>query len=58
MVHLCAESESYSSVKDVTPEEAWNDIKPYVNHFHVFGCVAHVHVPNRQINKLDNKSFK
>lgn len=44
--------------KDVTSEEAWSDIKPCVDHFHVFGCVAHVHVLESQRNKLDNKSFK
>ncbi|KAJ8631555.1 hypothetical protein MRB53_024878 [Persea americana] len=46
------------AVKDVTPEEAWSGIKPCVDHFRVFGCVAHVHVPDSQRKKLDNKSFK
>jgi hypothetical protein len=46
------------AVKDVTPEEAWSRIKPCVDHFCVFGCVAHVHVPDSQRKKLDNKSVK
>jgi hypothetical protein len=44
------------AVKDVTPEEAWSGIKPCVDHFRVFGCVAHIHVPSSQRKKLDNKS--
>ncbi|KAL0313353.1 UNVERIFIED_CONTAM: Retrovirus-related Pol polyprotein from transposon TNT 1-94 [Sesamum radiatum] len=29
------------AVKDVTPEEAWSGLKPSVEHFRVFGCIAH-----------------
>ena len=46
------------AVKDVTLEEAWEETKPCVSHFRVFGCVAHVHVPNGQRKKLDDKSVK
>lgn len=46
------------AVKDVTPEEAWSGIKPSVHFFRIFGCVAHVHVPDVQRKKLDNKSIK
>ncbi|KAK9907798.1 hypothetical protein M0R45_000739 [Rubus argutus] len=45
-------------VKDVTPEEAWSGIKPAVDHFRVFGCMAHVHIPDNKRVKLDDKSFK
>jgi hypothetical protein len=45
-------------VKNVTPEEAWSDVKPYVSHFRVFGCLAYAHVPNSQRKKLDPKSIK
>lgn len=44
-------------VKNVTPEEAWSGMKPLVAHFRVFGCVAHVHVPDARRTKLENKSF-
>ncbi|KAK4439532.1 hypothetical protein Salat_0288100 [Sesamum alatum] len=44
------------AVKDVTPEEAWSGLKPSVEHFHVFGCIAHVHVPKIGRTKLDNRS--
>jgi hypothetical protein len=45
-------------VKNITPAEAWNGIKPSVDHFRVFGCIAHFHVPEAQRTKLDNRSVK
>lgn len=44
------------AVKNITPEEAWSGKKPSVDHFRVFGCIAHVHVPKVQRTKLDNRS--
>jgi transposase InsO family protein len=44
------------AVKDVTPEEAWSGVKPSVDHFRVFGCIAHAHVPEARRTKLDNRS--
>lgn len=46
------------ALKNITSEEAWSGVKPSVEHFRVFGCVAHVHVPNARRTKLENKSFK
>ena len=45
------------AVKDVTPEEAWSGVKPSVNHFRVFGCLAHVYVPEARRTKLDSRSI-
>lgn len=45
------------AVIDVTPEEAWSGMKPCVEHFRVFGCIAHVHVPKVRRSKLDNRSL-
>lgn len=45
-------------VKNITPEEAWSDMKPTVKHFRVFGCLAFVHVPYVNRKKLDSKSTK
>ena len=45
------------AVKNVTPEEAWSGVKPSVDHFWVFGCIAHVHVPEEMRTKLDNRSI-
>jgi transposase InsO family protein len=46
------------SVKDITPEEAWSGVKPSVNHFRVFGCLAYIHVPDNQRKKLDDRSVR
>ncbi|XP_073263258.1 uncharacterized protein [Populus alba] len=43
-------------VKDMTLEEVWIRVKPSVEHFRVFGCVAHMHIPNARRTKLENKS--
>ncbi|CAJ2648156.1 unnamed protein product [Trifolium pratense] len=45
------------AIKDITPEEAWSGIKPYVHHFRVFGCIAHVHIPDVNRKKLDGRSI-
>lgn len=44
------------AVKNVTPKEAWSGSKPLVEHFRVFGGVAHVHVPDVRRTKLNAKS--
>jgi len=51
-------------VKDMTPKEVWSGVKPSVEHFRVFGCIAHVHIPDAHVHipdarrtKLENKSF-
>jgi len=46
-----------NTVKDMTPEEVWTRVKPSVEHFRVFGCVAHVHIPDARRTKLENKSM-
>lgn len=46
------------AVKEKTPEEAWSGVKPTVNYFRIFGCIAHVHIPDQKRSKLDSKSKK
>lgn len=46
------------SVKNKTPEEAWSGVKPAVDHFKVFGCIAYAHIPDEKRKKLDDKSVK
>lgn len=46
------------AIQDKTPEEAWSGMKPSVEHFKIFGCIGHVHIPDVRRKKLDNKSFK
>lgn len=36
------------AVKKITLEEAWSGMKPFVDHFRVFGYIAHVHVAEVQ----------
>ena len=45
------------AVKNKTPEEAWSGVKPSVEHFRVFGCISHVHVPDNRRTKLDDKGL-
>lgn len=45
-------------VKDMVQEECWSGVKPSVNHFRVFGCIGHVHNPEQQRIKHDNKNRK
>lgn len=39
----------------MTPQEAWSERKPVVDHFKNSGCIAYAHVPDE---KLDDKSEK
>nr|GEX54536.1 hypothetical protein [Tanacetum cinerariifolium] len=45
------------ALTNMTPQEAWSGIKPTVNHFRVWGSIAHVHIPKQKRTKLDAKSF-
>lgn len=45
-------------VKNMTPEEEWNGVKPSVHHFKVFGCLAFVHIHDEYGKKIDVKSTK
>ena len=45
------------AVRNITPQEAWSGIKPSVKHLRVWGCLAHVHIPEAKRGKLDDKSF-
>ena len=47
-----------SAMKEKTPEEAWSNVKPSVEHFRVFGCIGYVHIPDQKRKKLDVKSIK
>ena len=57
MEPLCVEQDQTKALSNVTPQEAWSGLKPIVEHFRVWGCLAHVHIPKEKRTKLDNKSF-
>ena len=56
-VHVLNRSPTLA-VKNKTPEEAWSGRKPSVDHFRIFGCISHVHVPDHKRVKLDAKSLR
>ena len=43
---------------DLTPHEAFTGNKPSVMHLRIFGCKAHVHIPDTKWCKLDAKSIE
>ena len=45
-----------AAIPDMTPEEVWTGMRPSVEHFRVFGCIAHAHIPDARRTKLENKS--
>ncbi|KAL6140805.1 hypothetical protein ACLB2K_059098 [Fragaria x ananassa] len=45
------------AVKDIAPQEASSGVKPSVDHFRVWGCLAHVHIPEEKRGKLDIRNF-
>lgn len=47
-----------AAIKEMTPEEAWSGNTPKVDHFRLFGCIAHAHIPKEKHKKLDDKSIK
>ena len=47
-----------SAVHDITPEEAFTNVKPDMSHMKVFGCVCYVHIPDEKRRKLDPKAEK
>lgn len=44
------------AVSRITPYEAWSGKKPYIGHIRVFGCIAHMRIPNVNLEKLDDRS--
>ena len=56
-VHVLNRSPTLA-IEYITPEEAWSGLKPSVSYFRVFGCLAHVHIPDQRRIKLDNKSIQ
>lgn len=48
--HVLNRSPRYVLI-DKTPKEMWSGVKPVVDYFRVFGCMAHVHVPDQRRKK-------
>ena len=43
-------------LEGITLEECWSSVNPSLIHLKVFRSIAHRHVPNQLIRKLDDKS--
>jgi hypothetical protein len=56
-IHVLNRSPTFA-VRNMTPEEAWSGSRPSVEHFRVFGCLAHVHILDSKRIKLDDRSMK
>lgn len=46
-----------TAVKVKTPHKAWSGLKPSVQHFRVFGCLAYTYIPDVKRTKLDDNSL-
>ncbi|KAD5961714.1 hypothetical protein E3N88_13187 [Mikania micrantha] len=56
-IHIINRSPT-AALKDQTPHERWSGVKPKVDNFRVFGCVAYGHVTAHGRRKLDSRSEK
>jgi hypothetical protein len=45
-------------LKNMTPEEAFSENNPSVQHLRIFGCPVYIHVPNEKIKKLEYSGKK
>jgi hypothetical protein len=47
-----------STLDEGTPHEVWNGKKNSLTHIRVFGCDSYVHVPTKNMSKLDKNDEK
>jgi len=46
-IHILNRSPTFS-MKNMTPEEAWSERKPIMDHLRIFGCIAYAHNPDKK----------
>lgn len=46
------------TIINTTPYESWNERKPKIGHFKIFGCVAYTLINSQNRRKIDEKSEK
>lgn len=46
------------AIKNLTPEKAWSQHKPAIDHFRIFGCITYAHVFYEKRKKLDDKGMR
>jgi hypothetical protein len=43
----------HQTLKNITPEEDFTEMKPKIEHFSLFGCPMYFHVPKKKNSKLN-----
>jgi hypothetical protein len=43
----------HQTLKNITPEEVFTEMKPEIEHFSLFGCPMYFHVPKKKKSKLN-----
>jgi hypothetical protein len=56
VVHV--RNRAYKKTHEVTPYELRYGVKPNVDYFKIFGCLAYAHVPKEKRKKLDDRAKK
>ncbi len=46
------------TIHQMTPKEKWNECKPTISHFNIFGSKSYMHIPNKLRTKLKDKNLK
>jgi hypothetical protein len=46
------------TLRNMTPKEAFIEVKPEVGQFRIFGCPVYIHIPKEKRTKLDLSSIK
>jgi hypothetical protein len=46
------------AIHQMTPKEKWNECKPIISHFRIFGNKLYIHIPNKLKTKLKDKNLK
>lgn len=52
-----AKLQSYVGSNMQNPEEMWSRVQSTVDYFIVFGCLAHVHVPDQRTKNQDDRAL-
>ena len=57
-MHVLNRVPTHAIAKILTPHEVFTGNRPSVAHLRIFGCKAHIHVPDEKCRKLDAKSIE
>ena len=48
----------HQTLKNITPEEAFTEVNPDIEHFRIFWCLVYFHVPKEKKSKIDPSERK